>query len=279
MRLPNAFFQHRCTFIFLLGLGALLLVSCSTPKVSPATATARARQAILQATKMAKASNQAYAAEATATAQAYQSRRTAASQWLVVLSEPFDDNTHEWSLGKKTGEFADIEFQLLAGKFRWQATAHRDFLWWSSPTIDLVSDFYLSLEIQSYSSSTTSYAGVVMRLTSVEDSYQYYMFEIRQSGEYSFDLHTAEGWTTLIDWTPSPAIHPSLVNSLEVVAEGDTFSFFINGEWVADARDGTLGSGQTGLVVGLDEDGDSGTWEFDNFVVRAPFILPENPTP
>ena len=279
MRLSSAFFQHRCPFILLLGLGTLLLVSCFPSKVSPVTATARAQQAILQATKMARIANQAYAAEATATAQFYQSHRTEASQWPVVLTETFDDNAHEWSLGKDTGDFANIEFQLLGGKFRWEATALQGFAWWSYPTIELVSDFYLSLEIQTYSSSTTSYAGVVMRLTSILDSSQYYMFEIRQSGEYSFDLRTDEGWTSLIGWTPSPAIHPSVVNTLEVMAEGDTFSFFINGEWVADARDSTLSSGRTGLVVGLEEAGDSGTWEFDNFVVRAPFTLPEESTP
>ncbi len=88
-------------------LVSLLLAACGKkPTASPATATARAQRAVAQATNMAVHLGKAQilpGEQATATAQAQLDRLAQSSDWPVVLSDAFDDNSHEWVLGPQTG--------------------------------------------------------------------------------------------------------------------------------------------------------------------------------
>ena len=74
----------------------------------------------------------------------------------------------------------------------------------------------------------------------------------------------------MISWTPSSLIQPGQMNRLSVVAEGTSFYFYINNQYVDDYTDSKLSSGKVALVIGLNDEGDSATFEFDNFDVRGP---------
>jgi hypothetical protein len=261
-------------------LPACLLIACaSAPAVNAPTATARAERAITRATQMAAQHNATFSIseeQATATAQANQDRLLEASSWPVVFSDTFDDNANEWVVGKESGEYADAEFTITGQKFHWGAVSHEGFVWWNRPTIPRVADFHAAVDIQQTAGPETGYAGMTLHM---DEDGNYYVFEIRNNGEYSFYEYFTEEWIALLNWTPSPFIQVGEVNHIEVLAEGGLFSLFINGEWIADVEARTISDGRTGLLVGLDEADETAAWEFDNFELHAPSIIEETPQP
>jgi hypothetical protein len=256
-----------------------LLTACRTATVGPATATARAQRAISQATNIAlqlRETTLLDEKQATATAQDRLDRLAQLSTWPVVVSDTFDDNANEWIVGEQTGEFADASFIIANGVYHWAAKALQGFVWWHHPTIPRVTDFYLAVDSRQINGPASSYVGLVLRL---DESDNYYLFSLNNTGEYSFDEYYNAQWLSLIRWTTSPAIQVDGTNHLEVVAEAARFSFFVNGQWVGDYEDPAIPSGYSGLLVGMDEVGESAAWEFDNFELRAIIDTEEIHTP
>jgi hypothetical protein len=260
----------------LIFLAACTLAACQkTTTANPATATARSRRVIAQATDVALQLRESIILDekqATATAQAQVDRLAQASEWPEVLADTFDGNTNEWVVGQKTGEYADATFTIADGVYHWEAISHKGFVWWNVPTIASVSDFYLAVDYRPISGPAEAYAGLVMRLDKDGD---YYLFSLRNTGEYSLDVYYNSTWLSLIGWTPSPAIRVDETNHVEVVGEGQRFAMFVNGEWVADYEDATIPSGYSGLLIGMDQTGESTAWDFDNFELRGITVAQE----
>ena len=255
------------------------LAACQTTSVSPATATARAQRAIVQATDIALQLRETTFLDdkqATATAQERLDRLARLSTWPVVLSDTFDDNANEWIVGQQTGDFADASFIIANGVYHWAAKAHQGFVWWNHPTVPPVADFYLAVDSRQINGPASSYVGLVLRL---DGGGNYYLFSLNNAGEYSFDEYYNAQWLSLIHWTSSPTILVDRTNHVEVVAEAARFSFFVNGEWVEDYEDPAIPSGYSGLLVGMDEVGESAAWEFDDFELRAIIDTEEIQTP
>ena len=56
-------------------------------------------------------------------------------------------------------------------------------------------------------------------------------------------------------------------------------AFFANGKLLAWFDDAAISTGKAGLVIGMDNEGDQGVFEFDNFEVRTPIRLTKTVTP
>ena len=260
-------------------VAAYILAACRTTTASPGTATARAQRVVAQATDMALQSRQASLLDekqATATAQERLDRLGQLSNWPVVLSDAFDDNANGWITGTQTSVYADASFIIADGVFHWTATSHQGFTWRNSPTISSVTDFHLAVDSRQISGPAEAYIGLVMRQN---DNGDYYLFSVQNTGSYSFDVYDNGQWLSLIPWTPSPAVRVDDLNHVEALAEGESFSFYVNGEWAADYVDQTLSSGYCGLLVGMDAVGEPASWEFDNFELRGLVSAEETPTP
>jgi hypothetical protein len=239
-----------------------------------ATATAQVVQATAMAQSQATAAAQAARATATAQTQATATAAAgvsdvpaAASDWPIVLSDPFGPNVNDWPVGDYSDERVTGNRLVTGGTYRWKTDALDGVIWWSIPDIASVSDFYLTVEARRVSGVMDGQYGVIFRradrdnygLFKIEDS-QYFRFSVRHEGE----------WDTVIDWTEASAIRPGEVNRLAVIAEGSHFTFYINDEYVGEADDDRLTRGQSGLAIELLDAGDAAIFEFDNFEVRAP---------
>ncbi len=188
------------------------------------------------------------------------------SQWPIILSEPFDSNKNNWSVGSDNDEYADISREIKDGKYYWDATAKKSFIAWVSPDLDAVSDFHLSTEIQRTSGSDQSDYGLVFREDT--DGNLYY-FGI--DDENFFVLLNYDGaWSDMIATTRSSAILSGQANRLTVIAEGSHFVFFINDQYVAELTDDHIQTGTTALAAELYDADLQATFEFDNFELRAP---------
>jgi hypothetical protein len=252
---------------------SVILVGCTgfTGADRAGTATAQADRAVRLATQIGQSlqvTREAGNQQATATASSRQALLEEAGQWRVLLSDTFDDNRFGWFTGEQADpELATMAWSIVGGKYRWQGKATSGFVWWVTPESEAMTDFSLSASIQQTSQPELGEYGLVFRQTSDED---YYLFEVNGSNQYALYLHSADGWEILIDWTHHPVISTGTPNRLEVVAQGTYFACIINDEFVADYSDERLSQGAVGLLVGLSNPGEEATWEFDDFVLRAP---------
>lgn len=174
--------------------------------------------------------------------------------------EPFNEEG-SWQLSSDAAaEVAIAEGQLQIhilqpGQIAW-ATTGRTF-----------SDFHLRVEATQLAGPVDNEYGILVRL---EDDTHFYAFSISGDG-YARVAHYAAGvWTVLgSDWTPQAAVHQgAATNVLEVEARGTQFTFWVNGEQVAQITDETLPDGDVGLYAGaFDEAGVQ--IAFDNLLMSS----------
>lgn len=236
-----------------------------------ATATAQGERAIRMATEMAsyaEATRSALNVHLQATEGALQSLFDSAARWPVQFEDTFDqvDEAKDWPLGSQDDPLASISWSITGGKYDWEAEAKDSFVWWAYPTLDSASDFYLAASARQLSGPGTGEYGLVYRITENDD---YYLFELSADGQFAVFLNDVNGWEALLDWQDSDAIQLEGVNQMAVIAQGEQFYFFINGQKVADLYDDRLAEGKVGLLIGLSNEGDAGRWEFDNFEYRS----------
>jgi hypothetical protein len=243
---------------------------CSSQGINSATATAQSRRASALATHIAvnlQATLEVETIQATATTQALQKTLQAARQWPIVISDIFDGNLHGWPSGSDSDPaLASINWSISDGKYRWQAEAVDGFVWWVTPDMQDVTDFYLAADARQLSGADDGEFGLVFRQGGESN---YYLFEINNKGQFAVYLHQPDNWESLLDWSDSTAIHTGETNRLAVLTQGSQFLFYINDQFVANLNDDRLSSGQTGLLIGLSNPQDKGLWEFDNFELRT----------
>src|SRR5690606_34501295 len=91
--------------------------------------------------------------------------------------------------------------------------------------------------------------GVICRAQAANTAIGYY-FLINSSGEYGIRIGESSQIRVFVPWTESKAIHTGLAsNTLRVVCIDDYFAFYINDEFVAEARRDWLIEGSMGFVV------------------------------
>ena len=211
----------------------------------------------------ATATAETEAFHATATAQA---ASLAESSWTLGILDPFDSNANRWVQGNYDDAFAKTTYSFLNGKYRFDINAHQGVVLRSTPTAKRSTiDFYAAVEAQRLSGNTDEPYGLAFR----DDGVNYYLFNVSDTQNFAVFMWRNEGWTTLVDWTPSTAIIPDKVNRLAVIGKGSHFDFFINGRHVAEAEDDHLAEGLIGVAINLNSQGDA-IFEFDNFEVRVP---------
>ena len=205
----------------------------------------------------------------TATAQiqdALSAAEDATNNWELVLADTFDNNDNIWLAESSDDEYALINYEIVDGKYRWDATAHQSFIGWARSNTDPLTDFYLSVEITQVDAPDTADYGVLFRED--EDS-NFYYFAISEQGLYAFYIYF-EGWDTLIDWTKTPLIIPSTPNRITVLGKGSHFTFFLNDQYLTEFTNDQIPEGLTSLAVELSDEGDQAVFEFDNFELRIP---------
>jgi hypothetical protein len=203
---------------------------------------------------------------ATATAQVLQSQLQTAQNWPVVLEEPF--NTLErWPSVDDGGERAKSQWSIVDGRYHWEVQSVLDVSWWVYPDMEPVEDFYLSVEVTRLSGPDTSKAGVIFRLL---DDANFYLAEMNGLGEIGI-YQLAEGsWRYILSVETGQPMPPGQPWRFEVIGQGSSFLVLLNDATPIAFSDDALSKGKTGVVIGLVEGEQQGTWEFDNFVVRSP---------
>ncbi len=242
-----------------------------------AAATAAAQALSATSTAQAQATSTARAKQATSTPEPSGPTATALAcvhrtalvpdDWSLILCEPFDEPGNDWYVGEYEGDLISGEKRIGDGKYRWDGAATDGVIWWSIPEIAHLSDTYLTVEVRHTGGTEDGQYGVIFRRA---DSDHYGLFKIEDDQTYKFSIRYEGEWETIIDWSESSAIRPGETNRLTVLIEGDHYTFYINDQYIDETYEARLDEGQTGIAIELLDEGDTGTFEFDNFEVRAP---------
>lgn len=153
----------------------------------------------------------------------------------VIYSNALTSASSDWSTGGQCN-FASDGYHIKNG-----------FICYA-PAGDL-GDATATVDVkQLFGSTTAADFGIALRRTSQGN---YYQFGIDGNSEWDFGKVVGGTFKSLVEPTSNAAIKGGLntTNTLQVVAKGSHFDFFVNGTKVGQADDTTFASGKSGLFV------------------------------
>jgi hypothetical protein len=198
---------------------------------------------------------------ATADAHDARARATAAAAaqataTALLFSDSLARNTNGWAEDGSTSFFQGGQYHLHNPDPTMTLNAY-----YKQQTFD---NFKAEITVTAYTSANVNadvpYAyGLILRADPNTPGDKY-AFLVSPAGTYDFARHESlynnvwnNGWTDLVaaPWTSSLAIHTGkgATNTLAVIANGDSFTLFINGQQVEVVNDAAYSSGWIGVMV------------------------------
>jgi hypothetical protein len=183
----------------------------------------------------------------------------------TLYQHDFEENTGEWIVESDLDAAATYENGQLVlrvdspNRVAWVSLAEQSF-----------GDFVIETDARQISGPDDNSYGVLFRMRGPTE---FYRFDISGDGHYGFlrrNNDDANPWTTITDWTRSPAIQQGANgNRLKILAQGSRFTFYINDQLVGEASDTAFRSGGIGLDAGSFQEGGVEIG-FDNVVISEP---------
>ena len=178
---------------------------------------------------------------------------TAAVALLVLLAGcggeelPWADDFSDPASGWQVESDASAEVGYYEGAMRILVKSPNRLAWASAG--HELSDFRLTVRAIQVAGPVDNEYGVLVRM---QDADHFYCFSISGDGYYTVNKFDGEKWMALgDDWTPSDAIHAgAAANLLEVVCQGTTMTFFVNGVQLVQVEDSGYSRGDVGLYAG-----------------------------
>lgn len=144
----------------------------------------------------------------------------------LLYAAAFDGFTDEWaqSEGRNSHLIAD-------GVMRVEVGETQNVVW--SPASPRFTDFDMTVDATATAGPDNNGFGVVFRLS--DDLQSFYLFLISSDGYYSLERRTSGNIKLISNWVKSPVINLGMgaKNQIRVVARGDQFEFFVNGQRAA----------------------------------------------
>jgi hypothetical protein len=193
-----------------------------------------------------------------------------ATGWATHLYDSFVSNENRWLVGSYPSDyFARLDQFIADGRYRWQAQvtipSTLTTAWLANYP---VSDFHLTANGKHISGSKAgSSYGVIFR---IQDNYNFYWFRITDNQFFAVSVVKNGQWQSLVDWKRTDAIKPFGVNQLEVIAHENHFTFKINGQIVGEVENEQFSRGFVGLAIEGYAAGEEITFDFLDFMLRAP---------
>jgi len=197
---------------------------------------------------------------------------TSPPNWPIVFWDEFVDNGNGWVTAEQFNRQIEAS-AVVEETFAWQFKAGEP----SHSTVKVphaaVSDFYAAVDVKRYSGPEDVWYGLTFRQA---DARHYYCFLVNDRQKYQVWARAGDALYQLVEPTRLETIVGGGPNRVGVVGEGETFTFFVNGQAIAalsvDLQDIRFAEGLLGLMLSA-QAGDTGIIEFDNFELR----LPEGP--
>jgi hypothetical protein len=189
------------------------------------------------------------------------------ASWKTLKQETFDSPDATWAIGTASDQSGSIDRNLINGKYRWEITTNNgEGLWTTNIPVSASSDYYVAMDVNSIAGGSYDSSGIYFRLSGTD----FYLFAIEpRTQQYYAYRWRQDKLTFLVDRRYSPTIKRDDINRIGVLAQGSKFTFFANGQRIADAQDATLSSG--GLQIRAHtKNTPRAIFEFDNIEVSGP---------
>lgn len=160
---------------------------------------------------------------------------------MLLFSEDFSELGEDWS----EGVIGQAEYKLDEGKYSIQVNKARWVVW--DALDDDFGDFVVQVETALVDGAKFNSSGLMFRL---QDKENYYSVVINGNQKYYVGKEVEDTWYTILDWEAHSAILPmGEINVMRLVAYGNTFKLYINGEFVDEFTDTDLNSGDIAVHV------------------------------
>ena len=128
-------------------------------------------------------------------------------------------------------------------------------------------DFLLFVDTEQISGPENNGYGIHFRQ---QDADSYYRFRISGDGWAKFDKNVDGVRTDIRSWEPSALVNTgNAANQIGVLAEGSTFTFYINGNVLYTETDTSFAAGYVGLTAIKYDDQEDLHITFDNLIIQA----------
>ena len=192
----------------------------------------------------------------------------------VYISDAFNDNSNGWLVGNVDGASWTGTRLIENGVLDWEGISQEEM---KSPQLpekadlqEKFSDMQVSSRVKLLNPTMNGFYGVTIRGTDENNPMSFYAFVVDNAGNYAFLLYTDSKWKNLSDWKENLYIKNGEWNKMTIQAIGNHFSLFMNDNLLSEIDDGTLPSGQGGIIVDLFTGGELIQIQFDDFEVRLP---------
>ena len=183
----------------------------------------------------------------------------------VLYQDDFETNSGNWILESDM----DAEATITEGQLR-LAINSPNLVAWAELSGHKFDDFVLEVDASQLAGPDDNSYGVIFRM---KEQTEFYRFDVSGDGYYEFSRRNddeANPWTSITEWLDSDAIHKGAsTNQIKIEAEGDHFSFYVNGQLVVEADDNSYRSGGVGLDAGSFSEAGVQV-AFDNLTVSEP---------
>jgi|GEM_PF-2476729 len=190
-------------------------------------------------------------------------------EWSRSYSDSFETDQKWWWTGFWDDDWVTSTNAIENGKYRIAAVAKQpDIVFYDDigfKAMD-ISDIYVTVEAQHISGPGSAEMGFMFRWVDWEN---HYWAGLNNDGKFYLGMTRDGELITLVD-TEVSTYQPGKVNRFTLGAAGNHITASINGQEVADVYDGTFKNGEFNVYIWLEQDGDSGIFEFDNFEMCLP---------
>jgi hypothetical protein len=177
---------------------------------------------------------------------------------------PYADNFDNPGSGWKTvaDPIIQVQYQDSALQFR---IDDFDQIAWSTPKDRRFGDFTLDVDATQVEGPDDNSYGIIVRYI---DDRNFYRLDISGNGYIDVLKYKAGKWIKLQDWAESAAIKTgAATNHLQVIAQGNQFTFKVNGQTAVTFTDDEFKQGSIGLTAGTLFDQAGVHIAFDNLTV------------
>jgi S1-C subfamily serine protease len=182
----------------------------------------------------------------------------------VVFEDDFSTVKGKWLWSGSAGEISHVENELQI-----EVVESEYFIWGLAG--QSISDVIVDVDARVIQQAGDGDFGIICRY---QDNENFYGMEISEDGYYAIWKYVSGKYIPLVDWKPSSLLADTSSGvHLTASCVDDLLALSVNGEYLAETRDGDFSSGDVGLVSGTLEKSPLIT-RFDNLVVSKPEETP-----
>ena len=188
---------------------------------------------------------------------------------LATATPSFADDFNHVNLGSKwpTGPYKGSRIEatrtITEGIYRWDVSAKEGAAWEAIPNVVSRQDLIARVRVKQSRRTANASSGLAFHY---QNNDNFFRFTIYPDQTYHITSRRDGKWETYVERTYSSAILLKEWNSLQVIARGDRYSFWINDIYVDSIASIRMPEGKTGLAIEISK-GETEQFEFDDFEV------------